>query len=1395
VIQYTCYPTLIILMKKYILAAAFSLFLLSSPLATHAASLTSSQISAIVSLLQSFGADSATIANVQTSLSGGTSATGGGQAFCYKFNTNLTVGSSGADVVALREALSRDGIAPFTTLNDTPVFDENTAGAVVRFQAKYGIRQTGYVGPITRAKLNELYGCGTPTAGISFSLSHASVVRNQSYKFVGNISGAPANSPIVFHLQRPDGSTYYNAQTNYSTDSDGNAVVSYPVTIGNTGQDGPWTAIVNVDGRYSNRVSVRVSSAVTQPSITAISPSSGPTGTTVTINGSGFNSGDIVYFNRQPVSATSHRESPDPSIITRWSFVVPSNAYSSSCGPAMQGVTCEVKVARGPYIVNDGGSNTSFYVTGSVTTTSASAPTIEFIGTPTLSLQTDSAGKEAYLVGKATVKVTAGNVSVNQQTQQNLPYILYFYRTGSGDIGNYGPTGSNSMRRVVAPEIAGMGCSGLPGGAILPNTSCTFTITNMVPTREIFAGAYTLSLSGFGYPDANGNWQTLQPSSFQNISTDPNGLIIGVGRVTIIGETSPYITSAWSDLAGNAAMKGVRFGNSGSNVATTIMLDGKTISSGANTNNGYYIVNYVDGVGYINFRPSDFGITTSGNYRVQIINSSLGNSNITYLNYTATGTTQPSITVLSPNGGETLIAGNPYTIRWNASNFPSNATAHIVLRTLFGIPDTNIGLAASTVGNYTWQIPANSTPGQYEIAVYQADLTGAIGPNGVKDKSDAPFNIVTATTPITLSSISPASGPVGTNIRLDGCGSDSSSGFTLVYSGPKSGTAAIPVETLGAASGCGYMTIAVPSDFPAGTYTLSVKNNQTGAMSTNSMAFTVLPLGCTSTSGFSSVNGSACDGSISTAPAISYITPSQGTTNDTITIYGTNLSDGRPSVEFYSSSNGSLVATVPFVSLGLISSQSIVIPIANTSITTGGMYQIKVITSAGRSNGASFVLTVVTTSTPITLTNITPASGPVGTNIRLDGCGSDSSSGFTLVYSGPKSGTAVIPIETLGATSGCGYMTIAVPTDFPTGTYSLSVKNNQTGAMSTNSMAFTVTSNYYPATLSVYPTSFVAGAPATITVANAGPNATIKVFCRDPNNVVCDDSATYTTDASGRFTHTYNTTGWTVGTYRAWVTGNISSPFWSWRSVDIGFTVTAPATTVQTIVISRTPQASLAAPYKVGDATVSSSVNTPSLFTSNLTGTGYNQIGTNAPHIFSFTTFDLVNSGACNAQTGVCNIPGNWDAASFLCPAGLGIGTTQYMTEWYTIGNVTSNKIGWFFRCSGTVTASAYSNPNLASALSAFNGATVATNTAPQSTNNFTYVWNRDLQIGSPYLDDVTALQKALTLEGVYGGEITGGFYNQTYLAVKAFQQRYAIEATGFVGSLTRAKLNTLFAQ
>ena len=108
-----------------------------------------------------------------------------------------------------------------------------------------------------------------------------------------------------------------------------------------------------------------------------------------------------------------------------------------------------------------------------------------------------------------------------------------------------------------------------------------------------------------------------------------------------------------------------------------------------------------------------------------------------------------------------------------------------------------------------------------------------------------------------------------------------------------------------------------------------------------------------------------------------------------------------------------------------------------------------------------------------------------------------------------------------------------------------------------------------------------------------------------------------------------------------------------------------------------------------------------------------------------------------------------------------------------------------------TVTSSSSISAQPASVISGFDQ--VTNKPATQTPGSFRHTWNRDLQIGSSYTADISALQTALTLEGAYSGEISGGFYSKTFAAVKQFQKKYGIQSTGFVGLQTRAKLNGLY--
>ena len=83
---------------------------------------------------------------------------------------SLKVGSQNSEVKALQQALAQDktiypeGLA-------TGYYGPATRNAIIRFQKKYGIEPVGYVGPLTRKKLNEIY--GTAAASSSAQASSA----------------------------------------------------------------------------------------------------------------------------------------------------------------------------------------------------------------------------------------------------------------------------------------------------------------------------------------------------------------------------------------------------------------------------------------------------------------------------------------------------------------------------------------------------------------------------------------------------------------------------------------------------------------------------------------------------------------------------------------------------------------------------------------------------------------------------------------------------------------------------------------------------------------------------------------------------------------------------------------------------------------------------------------------------------------------------------------------------------------------------------------------------------------------------------------------------------------------------------------------------------------------
>jgi peptidoglycan hydrolase-like protein with peptidoglycan-binding domain len=116
------------------------------------------------------------------------------------FTKDLSKGMKDAEVTTLQQVLKTDSsIYPEGLV--TGYFGSLTEAAVKKFQAKYGITQTGTVGPVTRAKLNALY-CGTAQQTTTVAPTATPVVAAYGTLSVNKV---PVANPAYTYY---DGGTY-----------------------------------------------------------------------------------------------------------------------------------------------------------------------------------------------------------------------------------------------------------------------------------------------------------------------------------------------------------------------------------------------------------------------------------------------------------------------------------------------------------------------------------------------------------------------------------------------------------------------------------------------------------------------------------------------------------------------------------------------------------------------------------------------------------------------------------------------------------------------------------------------------------------------------------------------------------------------------------------------------------------------------------------------------------------------------------------------------------------------------------------------------------------------------------------------------------------------------------
>jgi hypothetical protein len=413
--------------------------------------------------------------------------------------------------------------------------------------------------------------------------------------------------------------------------------------------------------------------------------------------------------------------------------------------------------------------------------------------------------------------------------------------------------------------------------------------------------------------------------------TTPSGTAISADTFTFINPNAPVVT-AISPIEGKPGSS-VRIDGDHLTTATSVRFNGKEAAFSVVAGVLFGTVPTSATSGPLTVTTPD-GVSTSTDSFTVLVSD-----------------TAPKITGFSPLSG---TAGST-TLQIQGANL-STVTAV----TFNGVPATFSYFA----GILIVKVPANATTGPITVT----------SPTGVATSATS-FTVNVGSLPV-ITSFSPASGPRGSTVKIDGSNLANATavrfaGFTATFSAFGSSVlATVPMDAI-----TGPVTIATPS----GSFTTSTLFTITAA----------------------------------TQASITDFAPVSGEPGATVEIHGTNLADAT-AVDFNGVSagftvlGGSVIATIPAAAVN---------------------GPISVTTPSGKvTSAASF--TVVTPSLIPVVTSFLPTSGPIGTVVEIRGTNltgvttvrfSNTDAKFTNLFSGLIS--AVVPDN-----AGTGPITIISPT-------------------------------------------------------------------------------------------------------------------------------------------------------------------------------------------------------------------------------------------------------------------------------------------------------------------------------------------------------------------------------
>lgn len=806
-------------MKKYIFGSVFALSMLASPLLASAAGLTSSQINAVIQLLQSFGGDPSVISNVETALGG--YASRALPPSCVRLTQQMTIGStdatSGGEVTELQTFLQQNGYFTFTGAKG--YYGLMTADAVGRYQVAHNIvsstdsNDAGITGPQTRSAI-ESETCGVAT--IPQQLPSPSNPQNPT---------APAQTVptvTVGSCGSATGGSYNAAPSGASLCGAGTSSAATPVTITSP-----------VGGSYTVGQTIHI----------AWTPSTTPVQSIAFIP---VNGGSAYYIWSQKVNG-------DP-VITSGSYdytvrsgSIPSGSYliGMSTVPGSDTINTQnsyapITITNTPTLffgdtagdvnsvtVQSGGAVTLKWDSTSATSCSASAVPSDsswtgsksLSGTQTISNITTSRtyyltcnslvgislrGVASYFTVNVTPAVSLSGLT-NSQIQAVLSLLSTFNANNTtvanvttvlngGTVSSTAPSGlTSSQIQSIISLLTSFGAN----STTITNVQNILSVTAPPPVVDVWtpstvtAGqSFTLTWSSTnatscslgatnGYND-NGSWGKLNLATSGSLSISPypsssspynaqyNVTCVGSGgslTVTAVVTVQPTPTTAAPVITTVLFGADVTYGT-GRYIYT---IDGTNLANVVKVKETHLVDGETDYTSFVSH--SDSKIVFATNYivgqsyadsyqsQVSVVNSDGTESNIMpiQINF-ATSAPAPTITSTSAKaaGNFEMDAGDTASI--TGSNFPSNATVYLG------------GLQATVISNTSTLLWINVPNTLAAGNTYPLYVTGSNGTSNTVQ-----VNILSNLAAPTISSINPTSVTQSGTVTVYGTNFDSGS--------------------------------------------------------------------------------------------------------------------------------------------------------------------------------------------------------------------------------------------------------------------------------------------------------------------------------------------------------------------------------------------------------------------------------------------------------------------------------------------------------------------------------------------------------------------------------------------------------------------------------------------